>query len=384
MEAVLTEEKSGAKKAKSHWVDRYEWEQQRMAARESFEGSRDAYYAREGIPSFTRSQWKRDREEGKLREIKQRKAKMDGALIAAVKARTVAHRKNEGDITRARAAVLVAIINLVRDTSALYASEGTIAHLAKVSRRTVTYTMRWLEESCVLVRWKSGGLNMVTGKRASNKYRVSYEALRDFLGIEAIPSDFLSTDELVMVIGIVHNAYWSKEHYSRHSNSERAQRRRDQREYERKQLQLEIETNHTQEDEDIMEHRTFMSLYGGLGALESVDTAIYPVENLGIDTDVLAVENFTLQAIYQRFCALSNLRFFKEHNKTLSRSYFLRPLTNFSLIDTPPEHLTPPIESLFPDFLPNSATAIPQQIKNQPLAMNEPGGFQKMSQAGKT
>lgn len=332
------------KKRKSSWISPDQWEAQRRSAQKSFYRSRDAYFEKEGLTNFTRWHWEHQREEAKAQAVRARKEKLDSEFIAAIKEKTVAIRTEEGQFTRAQAAVLIAIINIVTTTAALYASEESIAKAAKVSKRSVTYAMRWLEDAWVLIRRKSGGINLASGKRASNNYKVSYDVLRDLLGMDQIPMNgYFTVEATIDLVNAVKTPYWSYEQYCRYSSSARADRRRRQRADEIRRLRF------------VQQQIDLNISYDALIRHYKIDAD--PVENVSDHHFSSLVENSKDQAIYLEFCALTNLKIKKIHIELPSELSFLRLFMKPHPKPSKPTLLTYFIDTLFPNLHPLAAAS---------------------------
>jgi len=326
-------------------IPRDQFDRLRRAAQEASYDSRDAYFERVGLPNFTKRRREQERE-------KERREKLDNQIKQAIKKRTVPIRKEEGQFTRVQAAILIAIIDIVKASAVLFASEASIAKAAKVSRNSVTSAVDWLEDELVLVRQRSGGLNMETRERTTNKYRISYEVLRYMLGLEEIPTK--SCYEIGMMLQITEiskTPFWSSRGFCRFSNSERAQRRRRQREDERNRLrheQLRVLDEVARE----VRHRTI----GSKPVEKPITIDMFPVVEIRFD-----------RVFDQQFCALSLSRCKEIYRRPLTSSSKWRPIRKSSRFKSKLTRLTYFTGTLFHDLPPNDA-----EFSDKPTKIDSP------------
>ena len=295
-----------------------DWEEQKEQAREGFVRSRRAYYERNGMPVFDRERWEEDKEEAKKQAELKRREKLDAATIARIHEITVSYNAQPGELTRAQAAILVVLVELAANTTSVWASEATIAKLASVCRRSVTYALNWLEEELVLIRRGSGGYDLLTGKTKTNVYSVNYEQLREFLGMDMVPTEYMYAVEQHKVFQIAYNPF-EADGYRRYSNTDTSNKKKEQRAKTRNLLDFVLEDPRNQGMQSVS--LALQLLY------KSYDI---PVEKRVKNRISKIVEIISDQFIYQGFCALNKLKNYKILNENLAVFPFGRPSSRLS------------------------------------------------------
>ena len=127
-------------------------------------------------------------------------------------------------MTPERARILEYIVAHVTDSARWYGSRTTVARECRVGEATVQRFTADLERHGVLVRLRTGGLRE-DGSRATNRYTLMHNVLRDLLGLENKWGSKYDADALSRVSERPRNPYFSGEGYAHCSKSERQRRR---------------------------------------------------------------------------------------------------------------------------------------------------------------
>jgi len=277
-------------------ANRKSWLSEKQAAGERWKRSRAEYFERTGKAEAYR---KRGEEYQKFLKTKEAAAeadreayrlKGDNRIKEALAGACVpyGHDPDKAELSRAERDIASVVIDLCSGSGVLFASAATIGRMAKRSRRAVNTLLARLESLKILQRLSSGGIRLATGERRSNRYRLRYEALRDFLGITWLPEIDDPSENLN-----TRKAFWNSNGFCRFSNTDRADRRRRQREHE--------------------------------ASLEAVKN---PPEK-ALASEVKEADPAEKSPVYQVFCTLSISKDKKSTIKTPSEAHFVKNLYIF-------------------------------------------------------
>ena len=127
-------------------------------------------------------------------------------------------------ITPERLPILAEVLERCHTSSRYYASRTSVAAASGAGEATVQRFIAELERAGVLVRLRTGGLR-ADGSRATNRYTLDHNRLRELLGIENRWASKYDGDYLSRVFLRPVNPYFSGEGYAHCSKSERQARR---------------------------------------------------------------------------------------------------------------------------------------------------------------
>jgi hypothetical protein len=160
------------------------WRCDRSAAQKRWQETSTAY-ARDyyGDRFFDYQKFLEEKDAAREAHQAARRAKGDEELIKALKQLPTTH-----ELYGKYAVIkcLIGIVQLVSGTARLYASAAGLGEACGVSERTASTARKWLEDREIIEREESGGINLTTGRKTTNKYHIRYNVWRDNLGIDLI------------------------------------------------------------------------------------------------------------------------------------------------------------------------------------------------------
>ena len=219
-----------AKMLEQPWLDSAErWELERLIAVWHHELSVREYYEQQGVAFVDHHQWDLDRQLAVLAYMRLtegwRKRRGDRQILERL-SELQGKSREEGDykITRSRRRVIGALVRLASGSGVLYCGYDGLARKAGVSPRSACSIRAELERLGVLVRVRTGG-KAADGFCRSNKYYVSWNTLRDVLGVENVRASRYIEPALPGRDSLGRNVYYSYEGCAHYSKSERQRRR---------------------------------------------------------------------------------------------------------------------------------------------------------------
>ena len=223
------------------------WGREKSAALEREQVAKQAYFERTGLAEQYRidreafiengEKWRTEKREACERSFGERRRYGDNRILEALEMCEVVYDltgKEPHKLTPAFKDILAAVIKLCKDSGVLFASASSIARKAGRSKSSVDTYMKKLEDLYILNRKSSGGKNMKTGKTTSNRYEINYDTIRVCLRVgmwseEDTKKVFEKAIRRRAELKESNKAHWSGRGYARHSESQRAKQRREER-----------------------------------------------------------------------------------------------------------------------------------------------------------